>query len=171
MRAWRLAPAHTGVALDLVTVLSADDCLRCLLQEPQRLAGQHVCVRQEGGRVLVEVGWQHQGTDERPGLWLLRFEGALMPVSAGTHVYGPVVRNGTLEMLLAIPGLITASFAVLGIALAVPFVAALSVILLALFVAYYVTFQKLLNQQAHDLAQWIVARLTQPAHRVSGPLP
>lgn len=167
----RYEPAQTGLVLDFVSALSMGDCLRLLRQEPQRFAGQRLCVRQEGTRLWVEVGWQQRCTDERPGLWLLRFEGVLVPVSAGTHVYGPVVRNGTLEMLLAVPGVITAVFAVLGIALAVPFVAALSVILLGLFAAYYVYYQKLLNQQAYDLGQWLMARLTEPAHSVSGPLP
>lgn len=159
---WPYDPAQTGVVLDFVSALSVGECLRCLRQET-RFAGQRVCVRQEGERLLVEVGWLQQCDEEQAGLWLLRFDGVLTPVSAGTHIYGPVMRNGTLEMLLTIPGVITAVFAVLGIALAVPFVAALSVILLGLFAAYYVAFQKLLNQQAHGLARWLVACLTQPA--------
>jgi hypothetical protein len=157
--AWRPDPAGDGVAVEFVTALALDESVRCLGGSPRRFGGQELCVRVQGDRVLVEVGWQHHGAEEAPGLWLLRFEGVLIPGDAGTRVLGQVVRNSTLETLLTVPGLITSVFAVLGIALAVPFVAILSVILLGLFVAYYVYFQKLLNRQAHDLADWVVARL------------
>ncbi len=171
MTDWRYAPAETGVVLDFVAALPVSECMRRLRSESLRFAGQRLCVRQTGQRLLVEVGWQQQCDDEQAGLWLLRFDGMLTPVSGGTHVCGPVVRNGTLEMLLTIPGLITAVFAVLGIALAVPFIAALSVILLGLFAAYYVTFQKLLNRLAHDLARWLTACLTQTTQEAGESLP
>ena len=160
MTASRPDPAGDGVPVEFVTALALDESIRCLADSPRRFGGQELRVRVQGESVLVEVGWQHHGEEETPGLWLLRFEGVLIPGDAGTRVLGQVVRNSTLETLLTVPGLITSVFAVLGIALAVPFVAILSVILLALFVAYYVYFQKLLNRQAHDLADWVAARLT-----------
>ncbi len=151
--------AGDGVAVEFVTALGPDECVRYLASGARRFGEQELSVRAQGDRVLVEVGWQRRPAEEAPGLWLLRFEGVLVPGDAGTRVSGQVVRNSALETLLTVPGLITSVFAVLGIALAVPFVAILSVILLVLFVAYYVYFQKLLSHQAHDLAHWVVARL------------
>jgi len=157
--ALRYLPAGDGVAVEFVTALAVDECARSLANVPRRFGGQQLSVRVRGVHVLVETGWQRGSAEETPGLWLLRFEGVLVAESAGTRVVGQVVRNSTLETLLTVPGLITSAFAVLGIALAVPFVAILSVILLALFATYYVYFQKLLSRQAHDLAYWVVARL------------
>jgi hypothetical protein len=152
-------PAGDGVAVEFVTVLGPDECVRHLASGARRFGGQELSVRAQGDRVQVEVGWQRRPAEEAPGLWLLRFEGMLVPGEAGTRVYGQVVRNSTLETLLTLPGLITSVFAVLGIALAVPFVAVLSTILLVMFVTYYLYFQKLLSRQARDLAHWVVARL------------
>jgi hypothetical protein len=157
--ALRYLPAGDAVAVEFVTALAMDECVRSLANGPRRFGGQQLCVRVRGDRVLVETGWQRHCAEETPGLWLLRFEGVLGPENAGTRVVGQVVRNSTLETLLTVPGLITSVFAVLGIALAVPFVAVLSVILLVLFATYYVYFQKLLSRQAHDLASWVVVRL------------
>ncbi|MBP8972232.1 MAG: hypothetical protein KBH93_00040 [Anaerolineae bacterium] len=159
MTALRYPPAGDAVVVEFVTALAWDECLHSLTHGPLRFGGQQLYVRVQGDRVLVETGWQQRPTEGMPGLWLLRFEGVLGPEDAGTRVVGQVVRNSTLETLLTVPGLITSVFAVLGIALAVPFVAVLSVILLVLFATYYVYFQKLLNRQAHDLAHWVVARL------------
>ena len=159
MTARQFFPAGDAVVVEFVTALARDECLRSLTHGPRRFGGQELSVRAQGDRVLVEMGWQRRPAEEAPGLWLLRFEGMLVPGDAGTRVVGQVVRNSTLETLLTVPGLITSVFAVLGIALAVPFVAILSAILLVLFVAYYVYFQKLLSYQARDLAQWVAARL------------
>jgi hypothetical protein len=103
-------------------------------------------------------------------LWLLRFEGSLTPISVGTRVHGVVVRNNRLEGGLAVVGILTAALSVLGIALSVPFIGSLSLILLILFAAYYVHYQKLLNQQAHDLRQWVYEWLTVPQGWASGSL-
>jgi hypothetical protein len=80
------------------------------------------------------------------------------------------VRNNKLEGSLAAVGIVTAVLSVLGIALSVPFIGALSVILLILFAAYYVRYQKLLNQQATDLRQWVYEWLTIPQGWAGGSL-
>ncbi len=167
-----VALRHLGdeIALDFVTALPVDESIRCLKRNIRRLKGQRIFVRQEDKRLLIESGWHAGNANEPPGLWLCRFEGELTPVSVGTRVHGRVVRNGRLELLLTLPGLITSVFAVLGIALNVLFVAALSAMMLALFMAYYVYFQKLLGRQARELSQWVFASLTVPEGRASGSL-
>ena len=65
--------------------------------------------------------------------------------------------------MLALPGIVTGVFCVLGIALAVPFVATLSLILLVMLAGFYVYYQRLLTRQAHDLVNWIQEWLLSPA--------
>jgi hypothetical protein len=160
----------TEPRIDFVTVLSVDDCVRSLKHGAARTVEQWLSVRLKDGRILVEslAGRNHRGQPSQ--LWLLRFEGSLTPISVGTRVHGVVVRNNRLEGGLAVVGILTAALSVLGIALSVPFIGSLSVILLILFAAYYVHYQKLLNQQAHDLRQWVYEWLTVPQGWASGSL-
>jgi len=148
--------------IDFVTALSVDDCVNTLRHGAARTVEQWLSVRLKDGRVFVEslAGRNRRGQPSQ--LWLLRFEGHLTPVSVGTRVHGVVVRNSKLEGGLAVVGIVTAALSVLGIALSVPFIGVLSVFLLILFAAYYVRYQKLLNQQAHDLRQWVYEWLTVP---------
>jgi hypothetical protein len=156
--------------VDFVTVLSVDDCVRSLKRAAAGNAEQRLSVRLNDGRIFIESLIGHTRRGQPSQLWLLRFEGSLTPVSVGTRVHGEVVRNNKLEGSLAAVGIVTAVLSVLGIALSVPFIGALSVILLILFAAYYVRYQKLLNQQATDLRQWVYEWLTIPQGWAGGSL-
>jgi hypothetical protein len=81
------------------------------------------------------------------------------------------VRNKVLESVLAVPGIVTGVFCVLGIALNVPFVAVLSPILLVMLAGFYVYYQRLLARQAHDLMRWLQEWLLVPQGRAGGTLP
>jgi hypothetical protein len=60
---------------------------------------------------------------------------------------------------------------VLGMALALPFVAILSLILLVMLAGFYVYYQRLLTHQARDLVNWIQKWLLVPQGRAGGTLP
>lgn len=156
--------------VDFVTVLSVDDCVSSLQRGAAGRVEPRLSVRLKDGRIFIESLVGHARRGQPSPLWLLRFEGSLTPVSVGTRVHGVVVRNNRLESGLAAVGIVTAALAVLGIALSVPFIGALSVILLILFAAYYVRYQKLLNQQAADLRQWVYEWLTVPQGWAGGSL-
>jgi hypothetical protein len=157
--------------LDLVTPLSLEDCLKSLKRGAARTTDQCLAVHIDGSRVRIVCGTQRGRGGQAAGMWLFRFQGCLTQISIGTHVEGIVVRNKYLEGLLALPGIITGVFCVLGIALAVPFVAALSLILLVMLAGFYVYYQKLLTHQAHDLLNWIQEWLLVPQGRAGGTLP
>jgi len=156
--------------VDFVTVLSVDDCVRSLKHGAARHVEQRLSVRLTDGRLFIESLAGHARRGQSSQLWLLRFEGSLTPVSVGTRVHGVVVRNNRLEGGLAAAGMVTAALSVVGIALSLPFVGILSVFLLILFAAYYVHYQKLANQQATDLRQWVYEWLTIPQGWAGGSL-
>ncbi len=157
-------------AVDVVTALSADDCVRTLRRAARR-SDQRLLVRTEGARVLIESTGQPVLRGQVPLLWLFRFEGALTPVEVGTHVHGMVVRNRLLEGGLAALGAATAVFCATGVGLSVPFVAVLSAMLLALFIAFYGLYQTLLYRQSRDFVRWLNDCLIIPQGRAGGSLP
>ena len=157
--------------LDLVTPLPLDDCLKALKRGAARTTDQRLAVHIDGDHVRIVCTTQRRRDGQAAGIWLFRFQGHLTPTGIGTHVEGIVVRNLYLDSLLAVPGIITGVFCVLGIALAVPFVAALSLILLVLLAGFYVYYQRLLTRQASDLVNWVQEWLLIPQGRAGGMLP
>ncbi len=162
--------AHDGPYpdVDLICALTADDCVRVLRRGAREVNEPRLRVRREDRAVWVEarVRW-----GRALPMWMFRFEGTLRPVEAGTHVRGRVVRNRPLEGWLIAAGIITLVFMLFGVGAGVPFVKVLSLILLALFAAYYVRYQRLLLRQTRDLTGWIEAWLTVPDGRAGGSLP
>jgi hypothetical protein len=165
------SPHPADLRLDLVTPLSLSDCLNALQDGAAQITEQRLSVRADGGRVQIVSSTQRGRDGQAAGIWLFRFQGDLTTTGIGTHVAGVIVRNKYLESLLALPGLITGLFCVLGIALAVPFVATLSLILLIMLAGFYVIFQRLLTRQAHDLLNWVQDWLLVPQGRAGGTLP
>jgi hypothetical protein len=157
--------------LDLVTPLPLADCLKAIRRGAARITDQRLAVHIDGDRVRVVCATQRRRDGQAAGIWLFRFQGHLTPTDIGTHVEGIVVRNKVLDSLLALPGIITGVFCVLGIALAVPFVAALSLILLVLLAGFYVYYQRLLTRQTCDLVNWVQEWLLIPQGRAGGTLP
>lgn len=141
-------------AVDVVTALSADDCVMAL-RDAARRCEQPLLVRSDDGRVVIDLVAQVVPRGQRPLLWLVRFEGVLTPVGVGTHVQGVVVRNRALEGVLVVLGIATVAFCVTGVGLSMPFVAALSALLLALFVAFYALYQRRLYRQSRVFLRWL----------------
>lgn len=157
--------------LDLVTPLPLENCLKALKRGAAHTTDQRLTVHIDGDHVWIVCATQRSRDGHTAGIWLFRFQGTCTATPIGTHVEGIVVRNKYLEGVLALPGIITGVFCVLGIALAVPFVAALSLILLILLAGFYVVYQRLLTRQAHDLVNWIQEWLLVPQGRAGGMLP
>jgi len=164
-------PVRTNrTAVDVVTALSADDCVTALKHAAQYY-DQPLLVRSDNGRVVIELVAQAVPRGQMPLLWLFRFEGALTPVEVGTHVQGVVVRNRALEAVLVALGIVTAAFCVTGVGLSMPFVAALSAMLLVLFVAFYVLYQRRLYRQSRVFLRWLHDCLIIPHGWAGGSLP
>jgi hypothetical protein len=157
--------------LDLVTPLPLEDCLSVLRRHTARITDQRLSVYTDAHRVRIVSSTQRRRDGQAAGIWLFRFEGSVTPTAIGTHVEGIVVRNKVLESVLAVPGIVTGVFCVLGIALNVPFVAVLSPILLVMLAGFYVYYQRLLARQAHDLMRWLQEWLLVPQGRAGGTLP
>jgi len=157
--------------LDLVTPLPLEHCLHALKHGAKHSPNHFLAVRVEGQRVLIVRSTLRRRDGQAAGIWLFRFQGSLTSTDIGTHVQGVVVRNRYLESVLAVPGIITGVFCVLGITLAVPFVATFSLFLLLMLAGFYVTYQRLLNRQAHDLVHWMQEWLLIPQGRAGETLP
>jgi hypothetical protein len=157
--------------LDLVTPLPLADCLKAIRRGAAGTTDQRLAVHIDGDHVRIVCATQRRRDGQAAGIWLFRFQGHLTPTGIGTHVEGIVVRNLYLDSLLALPGIITGVFCMLGIALAVPFVAGLSLILLVLLAGFYVYYQRLLTHQTCDLINWVQEWLLIPQGRAGGTLP
>ncbi len=157
--------------LDLVTPLPLADCLKAIKRGAAHTTDQRLAVRIDSGRLLIVCATQRGRDGQAAGIWLFRFQGYLTQTNIGTHVEGIVVRNLVLDSLLALPGIVTGIFSVLGIVLAMPFVAMLSFILLVLLAGFYVYYHKLLTRQACDLVNWVHEWLLIPQGRAGGTLP
>ena len=167
-----MEPARSAdFRLDLVTPLPLPDCLKALKRGAAHTTDQRLAVHIDGGRLLIVCATQRRRDGQAAGIWLFRFQGYLTQTSIGTHVEGIVVRNLVLDSLLALPGITTGVFCILGIALDVPFVAMLSLILLVLLAGFYVYYHKLLTRQACDLVNWVQEWLLVPQGRAGGTLP
>lgn len=154
--------------IDLICALTADDCVHVLRCGAHKVSEPRLRVRCEERTVWVEarVRW-----GRTLPVWMFRFEGTFRPVEAGTHVRGRVVRNRPLEGWLIAAGVITLVFMLFGVGAGVPFVKVLSVILLMLFAAYYLRYQRLQHRQIRDLTGWIEAWLTVPEGWAAESLP
>jgi len=168
-----MEPTHPAAdyRLDLVTPLPIEHCLHALKRGAAHSPERQLAVRVDGRHVLIVREMQRGRNGQASGLWLFRFQGSVTPTDIGTHVQGIVVRNKYLEGVLALPGIVTGVFCVLGIALAVPFVATLSLFLLLMLAGFYVYYQRLLTHQAHDLVNWMQEWLLVPTGRAGGALP
>lgn len=165
-------PRHPANArLDLVTPLPLEDCLKALKRCAAQNTVQRLSVHAEDGQVLIVSSTQRGRDGQAAGLWLFRFQGCITPTDIGTHVEGFIVRNRVLESVLAVPGIVTGLFGVVGIALNVPFVAVLSPILLVMLAGFYGYFQTLVRRQADDLMRWLPEWLLVPQGRAGGALP
>jgi hypothetical protein len=165
------SPHPAEFRLDLVTPLPLEDCVRALKHGAAQMTDQRLSVHTDENRVLIVSSTQRRRDGQAVGVWLFHFQGDFTPTPIGTHVEGIIVRNKVLEGVLAVPGIVTGVFCVLGIALNVPFVAVLSLILLAMLAGFYVYYQTLLNHQARDLLHKVQAWLLVPQGRAGGTLP
>ncbi len=152
--------------LDLVTALSADDCVSCLRRGARRIADRKIVVRADGSRVRIVS--LPRGVRSSSPLWLLRFEGELLPSNAGTLVRGAVIANRRLEITLGVSGAMTALVGALALVVGMPFVPVLALGLLALFSSYYAHYRRLLRHQRRELRDWVVEWLTLPHGRAGG---
>ncbi len=152
--------------LDLVTALSADDCVACLRRGARRVADHKLVVRTDG--TTVRIVKLPRGVRSSSHMWLLRFEAELLPSNAGTLVRGVVVANRVVEISLAVCGAATATFGVLALAVGMPFVPVLALGLLALYSGYYVHFRRLVGHQRRELRDWVIEWLTLPHGRAGG---
>ena len=152
--------------LDIVTALSADDCVICLRRGARRVVDYKLVVRTDGSSVRIVS--LPRGVRSSSPLWLLRFEGELLPSNAGTLVRGAVVGNRGVEISLAISGAVTAAVGVLALAVRTPFVPVLALGLLGLYGGYYVHFRRLVGHQRRELRDWVIEWLTLPHGRAGG---